>query len=64
MRIPEGWEFVSEYCIRNGDYTIVRIGNAAGWSYELWRLKEQLVVNLPSAQAALEVPRETSNLPS
>lgn len=55
MRIPEGWKCVSEYCIRNGDYTIVRIGGADGWRYELWRLKEQLAVSLPSAQAAIEM---------
>jgi hypothetical protein len=62
MRIPDGWEFVSDYCIRRGDYTIVRIGNAGGWSYELWRLKEQLFVNLPSAEAAIEVWHETSSV--
>lgn len=55
MRIPDGWEFVSEYCIRNGDYTVVRTGSADGWRYELWRLKEQLEVNLLSAQAAIEM---------
>jgi hypothetical protein len=35
MRIPDGWKFVSEYCIRNGDYTICRIGGADGDRYEL-----------------------------
>lgn len=54
MRIPEGWEFVSDYCIKCGDFTIVRIGGADGWRYELWKLNEQLAVNLPSAQAAIE----------
>lgn len=63
MRVPDGWAYVSEYCIRNGDYTICKIGGADGYRYELWKLTEQLVVNLPSAQAAIEVPRETSNLP-
>jgi hypothetical protein len=54
MRIPDGWTFVSEYCIRNGDFTIVRIGGADGYRYELWKLKEQLEVNLITAEAALE----------
>jgi hypothetical protein len=60
MRIPDGWSYVSEYCIKRDDYTVIRVGNADGWSYELWRLKEQLFVNLPSAQAAIEVSHETS----
>lgn len=55
MRIPDGWEFVSDYCIKRGDFTICRIGGADGWRYELWRLNEQLEVNLPSAQAAIEM---------
>jgi hypothetical protein len=63
MRIPDGWTYVSDYCIRNGDYTICRIGGADGSRYELWKLKEQLAVNLPSAQAAIEVWNETSHLP-
>lgn len=54
MRIPEGWEYVSDYCIRQGDYTICRIGGAQGFTYELWRGKEQIAVNLPNAQAAIE----------
>lgn len=64
MHVPKGWTFVSEYCIRRGDYTICKIGSADGWRYELWLLKEQLAVNLLSAQAAIEVSSETSNLPS
>lgn len=55
MRLPEGWEYVSDYCIRRGDFTICRIGGADGWRYELWHLTEQLAVNLPSAQAAIEM---------
>lgn len=55
MRIPDGWEYVSDYCVRNGDYTICRVGGADGWRYELWRLSEQLDVNLESAQAAIEM---------
>lgn len=62
MRVPEGWQFVSEYCIRNGDYTICKIGTADGVRYELWKLKEQLFVNLPTAQAAIEVFNEQSNV--
>jgi len=54
MRIPDGWTVVSDYCIKRGDFTICRIGSAAGWTYELWRLKENLAVNLPTAQAAIE----------
>jgi hypothetical protein len=55
MRIPDGWEFVSNYCIKRGDFTICRIGGADGWRYELWKLTEQLEVNLPSAEAAIEM---------
>ncbi len=55
MRIPDGWKRVSDYCISNGDFTIVRIGGADGWRYELWQLKEQLEVNLPSAEAAISL---------
>jgi hypothetical protein len=54
MRIPDGWEYVSDYCIKRGDYTICKIGSADGWRYELWRLTEQIAVNMPSAQAAIE----------
>jgi hypothetical protein len=53
MRIPEGWEYVSDYCIKNGEYTICRIGGADGWSYELWRMKEQISVNLPTSADAI-----------
>ena len=55
MRIPEGWEYVSEYCIKRGDFTICRIGGADGVRYELWKLSEQLEVNLPSAEEAIEL---------
>lgn len=61
MRIPEGWKPVKQkgcsdiYCIRNGDFTIVKIGCPDGWRYELWRLTEQLEVNLPSAQEAIDL---------
>lgn len=55
MRVPEGWEFVSDFCIRNGDFTICRIGTVDGRRYELWKLSEQLAVNLLSAQAAIEM---------
>lgn len=54
MRVPGGWTYVSEYCIRSGDYTVVKIGGANGWTYEIWKLKEQLAIGLPSAQAAIE----------
>lgn len=60
MRIPEGWKSVREkgcgdvYCIRNGDFTIVKIGGADGWRFELWKLTEQLKVNLRSQQAAIK----------
>jgi hypothetical protein len=55
MRIPEGWEYVSDYCIRRGEYTICRIGGANGFTYELWRKKKQLHVNLASSQEALSL---------
>lgn len=55
--LPEGWARVSNYCIRNGDYTICKIGAVEGWKYELWRLTEQLAVNLSTSDAAIEVWR-------
>jgi hypothetical protein len=56
MRVPDGWQFVSEYCIRSEceQWTICRIGSADGVRYELWRLKEQVAVNLLTAEAAIE----------
>lgn len=54
MRVPDGWTYVSEYCIKRDDFTICRIGGADGDRYELWQLKEQLAVNLPTAEAAIE----------
>jgi len=54
-RVPEGWEYVSDYCIRRDGYTICRIGGANGDTYELWRAKEQLHCNLPTTQAALDL---------
>lgn len=57
MRIPDGWQFVSDYCIRRGDFTITKIGGVSGWTYELWRMREQLQVNLSSAEAALDAHR-------
>jgi hypothetical protein len=55
MHVPKGWIYVSEYCIRRGDYTICKIGGADGWRYELWHLTEQQEVNLPSAEAAIKM---------
>lgn len=63
-KLPEGWKRVSSYCIRNGDYTICKIGGADGWRYELWRLTEQFAVNLLTLDAAIEVWREVSALSS
>lgn len=58
--LPDGWARVSNYCVRNGDYTICKIGGADGWRYELWRLTEQLAVNLITRDEAIEVWREES----
>lgn len=62
--LPDGWSHVSDYCIRNGEYTICKIGGAEGWRYELWRLSEQLTVNLLTLDAAIEVWREMPTLSS
>lgn len=62
--LPEGWSQVNNYCIRNDDYTICKIGGVDGWKYELWRLTEQLAVNLSTLEAAIEVWREVSALSS
>lgn len=50
MRIPDGWTYVSDYCLRRDGYTICRIGEL----YELWEGNKQMHVNLPSPQAAIE----------
>jgi hypothetical protein len=53
--LPDGWERLSDWCIRSPDglWTICKIGAAKGYVYELWHLKNQIVVNLPSADAAI-----------
>lgn len=57
MRLPDGWSqcknrdgVPNPYAIQRDDFTICRIAD----TYELWRGKEQLAVNLPSAQAAID----------
>jgi hypothetical protein len=59
--VPEGWRELSPYCIRSEDRTFT-ICLVSG-SFELWRLGEQLFVNLETfgdAFAAFEnVPRGT-----
>jgi hypothetical protein len=50
MSAPDGWERLSGYCIRRGDFYICCVSG----KFELWRGREQLVVNLQSAQAAIE----------
>ena len=62
--LPDGWNHLSDYCIRNDDYTICKIGGVDGWKYELWRLTEQLAVNLLTLESAIEVWREMSTLSS
>jgi hypothetical protein len=62
--LPKGWSHVSEYCIRNGDYTICKIGGADGLKYELWHLTEQMAVNLLTLNVAIEVWHEMSSLQS
>lgn len=54
--IPEGWSYISDWCIRSEDiaWTICKYTNAAGQiRYELWHLKNQVAVDLPSAEAAI-----------
>lgn len=54
MHLPESWTQVSAYCLRNGNYTIAKIGSKRGWSYELWNGKQQLIVNLSRSADALK----------
>lgn len=63
-KLPDGWTRVSNYCIRNGNYTICKIGGADGYRYELWRLTDQLAVNLETLEAAIEVWHEMPALSS
>lgn len=55
-QLPAGWVEVSPWCIRtaDGNYTICKYGIGDGVvRYELWHLKNQVAVNLPSAAAAI-----------
>ncbi len=56
MRIPEGWSYVSDYCIRNGDYTICRYGiGESEWRYEIWMGKDQIAAGMSSSAEAIRV---------
>lgn len=51
MRVPEGWTGLSPYCCERDGYTICAVGKGDSegktiWVIELWRGKEQLIVNL------------------
>jgi hypothetical protein len=50
----ESWETVSPYCRRSGSFTVVKVGSASGWRYELWHGKEQVSVNHMTAQDAVD----------
>ena len=61
--LPDGWKKLSDWCIAKGDYTVCKIGGLNGWSYELWHLKNQLVVGLRSAEDAIrECERQATTL--
>jgi hypothetical protein len=51
---PESKDGPNRYCLLSpcGAFTICKIGTADGYRYELWKGKEQVRVNLPSALAA------------
>jgi hypothetical protein len=56
--IETTWTQISPYCLRWGDFTIVKVGSSRGWRYELWLKKNQLVVDLSSAQHAMDERRK------
>jgi hypothetical protein len=67
MRIPDGWAMCKNkdghpnpYAIERDGWTVCRIGNANGWTYELWNGRKQIAVNLPSAEAAIELTRKAA----
>lgn len=62
MRVPDGWQRLSDYACRNGDWTICCVSLGEGWRFELWKFREQIAVNLPSVDAAVEVHSEQSNV--
>jgi hypothetical protein len=59
MFVP-GWQRLSDYAYRNGDWTICHVSLAEGWRFELWKFQEQIEVNLMTVDAALEKWRHHS----
>jgi hypothetical protein len=57
-RTQETWTQISPWCLRCGDYTIVKVGSSRGWRYELWLKQTQLLVDLLSAQHAMDERRK------
>jgi hypothetical protein len=63
MFVP-GWQRLSDYAYRSGDWTICCVGLAEGRRFELWKFQEQIEVNLLTVDAALEVWHELSKVPA
>lgn len=56
--IPQGWEYVSDWCIRSadGNWTICKYGIANNrYMYEIWNIKNQIAVGMSTAQDAIRL---------
>ncbi len=49
------WRRVDEYHEKSGDYSVVKIGSATGWTYEACYMREQLKVGLETADKAKRI---------
>lgn len=53
-KLPDGWQRVSDWCIRSGEYTICKVF-VSGWVYELWHGKNLIAVGMSTAQDAIRL---------
>ncbi len=46
------WQPINRYSVRSLGYTLCKVGSAVGWTFEVWKGREQLKVGLGSANEA------------
>lgn len=56
------WQQISPYCLRNGEWTIAKIGGSRGWTYELYRAAENIGVGMRSAEEAMRMHEHISSM--
>lgn len=42
----------ARYCEQAGGYSVCRVGSAQGWTFEVWKAREQLQVGLATPREA------------